>query len=315
MAVGAIMARPKVTVVGAGNVGATTAQYIVERELADVVVTDVVDGLPQGKALDLLEAGPVHGYDCQLIGANDYAGTAGSDIVVITAGLARKPGMSRDDLLFKNAEIVGGVVQEVARLSPNAILIVVTNPLDAMAQLALRRSGFPKHRVIGMAGVLDSARFQTFIARELDVSVENVTAFVLGGHGDSMVPLPRYSTVAGIPITELLSKERIDALVSRTANGGAEIVNLLKAGSAFYAPAASVVEMVEAILKDKKKILPCTAYLEGEYGVHGLYVGVPVKLGRQGIEQVIQIKLTAEEQAALKRSVDAVRELTQKLKV
>ena len=309
------MARPKVTVVGAGNVGATTAQYIVERELADVVVTDVVDGLPQGKALDLLEAGPVHGYDCQLIGANDYAGTAGSDIVVITAGLARKPGMSRDDLLFKNAEIVGGVVQEVARLSPNAILIVVTNPLDAMAQLALRRSGFPKHRVIGMAGVLDSARFQTFIARELDVSVENVTAFVLGGHGDSMVPLPRYSTVAGIPISELLPKERIEALVARTANGGAEIVNLLKAGSAFYAPAASVVEMVEAILKDKKKILPCTAYLEGEYGVHGLYVGVPVKLGRQGIEQVIQIKLTAEEQAALKRSVDAVRELTQKLKV
>ena len=309
------MARPKVTVVGAGNVGATTAQYIVERELADVVVTDVVDGLPQGKALDLLEAGPVHGYDCQLIGANDYAGTAGSDIVVITAGLARKPGMSRDDLLFKNAEIVGGVVQEVARLSPNAILIVVTNPLDAMAQLALRKSGFPKQRVIGMAGVLDSARFQTFIARELDVSVENVTAFVLGGHGDSMVPLPRYSTVAGIPITELLSKERIDALVSRTANGGAEIVNLLKAGSAFYAPAASVVEMVEAILKDKKKILPCTAYLEGEYGVHGLYVGVPVKLGRRGIEQIIQIKLTAEEQAALQRSVDAVRELTEKLKV
>jgi malate dehydrogenase len=315
MAVGAIMARPKVTVVGAGNVGATTAQYIVERELADVVVTDVVDGLPQGKALDLLEAGPVHGYDCQLIGANDYAGTAGSDIVVITAGLARKPGMSRDDLLFKNAEIVGGVVQEVARLSPNAILIVVTNPLDAMAQLALRKSGFPKHRVIGMAGVLDSARFRTFIARELDVSVENVTAFVLGGHGDSMVPLPRYSTVAGIPITELLSKERIDALVTRTANGGAEIVNLLKAGSAFYAPAASVVEMAEAILKDKKKILPCTAYLEGEYGVHGLYVGVPVKLGRQGIGQIIQIKLTAEEQAALQRSVDAVRELTQKLKV
>src|SRR5437867_5995422 len=255
---GGVMARPKVTVVGAGNVGATVAQYIVERELADVALTDVVDGLPQGKALDLLEAGPVHGYDCQLIGANDYAGTAGSDIVVITAGLARKPGMSRDDLLFKNAEIVGGVVQEVARLSPNAILIVVTNPLDAMAQLALRRSGFPKHRVIGMAGVLDSARFQTFIARELDVSVENVTAVGLGGHGDSMVPLPRYSTVAGIPITELLSKERIDALVTRTANGGAEIVNLLKAGSAFYAPAASVVEMVEAILKDKKKILPCT---------------------------------------------------------
>src|SRR5437867_4845324 len=223
--------------------------------------------------------------------------------------------MSRDDLLFKNAEIVGGVVQEVARLSPNAILIVVTNPLDAMAQLALRRSGFPKHRVIGMAGVLDSARFQTFIARELDVSVENVTAFVLGGHGDSMVPLPRYSTVAGIPITELLSKERIDALVTRTANGGAEIVNLLKAGSAFYAPAASVVEMVEAILKDKKKILPCTAYLEGEYGIRGLFVGVPVKLGRRGVEQILEITLTSDEAAALRRSADAVRELVEKLKL
>jgi len=309
------MTRPKVTVVGAGNVGATTAQYLVERELADVVVTDVVDGLPQGKALDLLEAGPVHGYDCRLVGANDCQDTAGSDIVVITAGLARKPGMSRDDLLFKNAEIVGGVVREVSRLSPGAILIVVTNPLDAMAQLALRRSGFPKARVIGMAGVLDSARFRAFIARELDVSVENVTAFVLGGHGDTMVPLPRYSTVAGIPITDLLPQERIDALVTRTANGGAEIVNLLKTGSAFYAPAASVVEMVEAILKDKKKILPCAVYLEGEYGIHGLYVGVPAKLGRQGVEQIIQIKLTAEERAALERSAAAVRELTQKLKV
>jgi malate dehydrogenase len=309
------MSRPKVTVVGAGNVGATTAQYIVERELADVVVTDVVEGLPQGKSLDLLEAGPVHGYDCHLTGANGYDDTAGSDIVVITAGLARKPGMSRDDLLFKNAEIVGGVVQEVARRSPGAILIVVTNPLDAMAQLAFRKSGFPKERVIGMAGVLDSARFRTFIARELDVSVENVTAFVLGGHGDTMVPLPRYSTVAGIPITDLLPKERIDALVTRTANGGAEIVNLLKTGSAFYAPAASVVEMVEAILKDKRKILPCAVYLEGEYGIHGLYVGVPAKLARKGIEQIVQIKLTADEQAALRRSADAVLELTQKLKV
>ena len=309
------MARPKVTVVGAGNVGATTAQYIVERELADVVVTDVVDGLPQGKALDLLEAGPVHGYDCHLIGANDYAGTAGSDIVVITAGLARKPGMSRDDLVRTNADIVKQVAQQIKQSSPNAIVVVVSNPLDVMCWVTKQVTGFPRERVIGMAGVLDSARFQTFIARELDVSVENVTAFVLGGHGDSMVPLPRYSTVAGIPITELLSKERIETLVARTANGGAEIVNLLKAGSAFYAPAASVVEMAEAILKDKKKILPCTAYLEGEYGVHGLYVGVPVKLGRQGIGQVIQIKLTAEEQAALQRSVDAVRELTQKLKV
>jgi malate dehydrogenase len=307
------MARPKVTVVGAGNVGATTAQYIVERELADVVLTDVVDGLPQGKALDLLQAGPVHGYDCRITGANDYEPTAGSDIIVITAGLARKPGMSRDDLLLKNAEIVGGVVTETARRSPTAILIVVTNPLDAMAQLALRRSGFPKQRVIGMAGVLDSARFRTFIAQELDVSVENVTAFVLGGHGDTMVPLPRYSTVAGIPITELLPKDRLEALVKRTANGGAEIVGLLKTGSAYYAPAASVVEMVEAILKDKKKVLPCTAYLEGEYGVKGLFVGVPAKLGRRGIEQILQITLSPDEAAALGRSAAAVRELTDKL--
>jgi malate dehydrogenase len=307
------MARPKVTVVGAGNVGATTAQYIVERELADVVLTDVVDGLPQGKALDLLQAGPVHGYDCRITGANDYEATAGSDIVVITAGLARKPGMSRDDLLLKNAEIVGGVVTETARRSPTAILIVVTNPLDAMAQLALRRSGFPKQRVIGMAGVLDSARFRTFIAQELDVSVENVTAFVLGGHGDTMVPLPRYSTVAGIPITELLSKDRLEALVTRTANGGAEIVGLLKTGSAYYAPAASVVEMVEAILRDKKKVLPCTAYLEGEYGVKGLFVGVPVKLGRRGIEQILEITLSPDESAALHRSAASVRELTGKL--
>jgi malate dehydrogenase len=305
--------RPKVTVVGAGNVGATTAQYIVERELADVVLTDVVDGLPQGKALDLLQAGPLHGYDCRITGANDYEPTAGSDIVVITAGLARKPGMSRDDLLLKNAEIVGGVVTETARRSPTAILIVVTNPLDAMAQLTLRRSGFPKQRVIGMAGVLDSARFRTFIAHELDVSVENVSALVLGGHGDTMVPLPRYSTVAGIPITELMPRDRLEALVNRTANGGAEIVGLLKTGSAYYAPAASVVDMVEAILKDKKKILPCTAYLEGEYGVKGLFVGVPVKLGRRGIEQILQISLSPDESAALGRSAAAVRELTDKL--
>jgi malate dehydrogenase len=309
------MARPKVTVVGAGNVGATVAQYIVERELADVVLTDVIEGLPQGKALDLLQAGPIHRYDCRITGANDYQATDRSDVVVITAGLARKPGMSRDDLLFKNAEIVGAVVQEVARRSPEAILIVVTNPLDAMAQLAWRRSGFPKQRVLGMAGILDSARFRTFIAQELDVSVENVTAFVLGGHGDTMVPLPRFSTVAGIPITELLSKERITALVTRTANGGAEIVNLLKAGSAYYAPGASVVEMVEAILRDKKKIVPCATLLEGEYGIKGLYVGVPVKLGRRGVEQVIEIKLTAEEAAALRKSADAVQELVEKLKL
>jgi malate dehydrogenase len=305
--------RPKVTVVGAGNVGASVAQYVVERELADVVLTDVVEGLPQGKALDLLQAGPVHGYDCRLTGANDYGETAGSDILVVTAGLARKPGMSRDDLLFKNAEIVGGIVQDLVRRSPDAILIVVTNPLDAMVQLAFRKSGFPKQRVIGMAGILDSARFRTFIARELDVSVENVTAFVLGGHGDTMVPLPRYSTVAGIPITDLLPKDRIAALVTRTANGGAEIVNLLKTGSAFYAPGASVVEMVEAILKDKKKILPCAAYLEGEYGIRGLYVGVPVKLGRRGIEQIVEISLTPDENAALQRSAAAVKELTDKL--
>jgi malate dehydrogenase len=307
------MARPKVTVVGAGNVGATTAQYIVERALADVVLTDVVEGLPQGKALDLLQAGPVHGYDCRITGANDYEATAGSDIIVITAGLARKPGMSRDDLLMKNAEIVGGVVTETARRSPTAILIVVTNPLDAMAQLALRRSGFPKQRVIGMAGVLDSARFRTFIAQELDVSVENVTAFVLGGHGDTMVPLPRYSTVAGIPITELLSPDRLAALVTRTANGGAELVGLLKTGSAYYAPAASVVEMVEAILKDKRKVLPCAAYLEGEYGMKGLFVGVPAKLGRGGLEQILQSTLSPDQAAALGRSAAAVRELTDKL--
>ena len=308
-------ARPKITVVGAGNVGASVAQYCVERELADVVLVDVIDGVPQGKALDLAQAGPIHGYDSALVGANGYDETGDSDVVVITAGLARKPGMTRDDLLFKNAEIVGGVVDQVVARSRNAILVLVTNPLDAMVQLAWKRSGFPAKRVIGMAGVLDSARFRTFIARELDVSVENVTAFVLGGHGDTMVPLPRYSTVAGIPITELLPQERIDALVTRTANGGAEIVNYLKTGSAYYAPAAAAVEMVEAILKDKKKILPCAAYLEGQYGVKGFYVGVPAKLGRAGVEQIIEIKLTAEEQAAFDKSVAAVRELVEKLKL
>ena len=276
--------RPKVTVVGAGNVGASVAQYTVERELADVVLVDIVEGLPQGKALDLLEAGPIHRYDCRLVGSNEYNPTADSDIVVITAGLARKPGMTRDDLLFKNAEIVGAVVNQVAPRSPNAILIVVSNPLDAMAQLTWKRSRFPQERVVGMAGILDSARFRTFVAQELAVSVENVSAFVLGGHGDTMVPLPRYCTVGGIPITELLSKERITAIVQRTRDGGAEIVNLLKSGGAYYAPGAAVTEMIEAILKDKKKILPCSAYLKGEYGVYGLFVGVPVKLGRRGIE-------------------------------
>jgi len=308
-------ARPKITVVGAGNVGASVAQYTVEKELGDVVLVDVVEGIPQGKALDLAQAGPVHGYDSHLVGTNGYDETAGSDLVVITAGLARKPGMTRDDLLFKNAEIVGGVVEQVVSRSPDAILILVTNPLDAMVQLAWKKSKLPAKRVIGMAGVLDSSRFRTFIAQELKVSVENVTAFVLGGHGDTMVPLPRYSTVAGIPITELLSPERIEALVTRTANGGAEIVSLLKAGSAYYAPAASTVEMVEAILKDKKKILPCATYLDGQYGVKGLYVGVPVKLGRSGVEEIIQSKLTPAEQAAFDKSVGAVRELVEKLKL
>jgi len=308
-------ARPKITVVGAGNVGASVAQYVVEKELGDVVLVDVVEGLPQGKALDLAQAGPVRGYDSRLVGSNGYDETADSDIIVITAGLARKPGMTRDDLLFKNAEIVGNVVDQVTSRSKSAILILVTNPLDAMVQLAWKKSGFSAERVIGMAGVLDSARFRTFIAQELNVSVENVTAFVLGGHGDTMVPLPRYSTVAGIPITDLLAADRIQALVTRTANGGAEIVGLLKSGSAYYAPAASTVEMVEAILKDKHKILPCAAYLDGQYGVKGLYVGVPVKLGRKGVEQIIEIKLTSEEQAAFQKSAGAVRELVEKLKL
>jgi malate dehydrogenase len=307
--------RPKITVVGAGNVGASVAQYTVEKELGDVVLVDVIEGVPQGKALDLAQAGPIHRYDSTVVGSNGYEETAGSDVVVITAGLARKPGMTRDDLLFKNAEIVSAVVEQVVARSPQAILVLVTNPLDAMVQLAWKKSGFPTQRVVGMAGILDSARFRTFIARELDVSVENVTAFVLGGHGDTMVPLPRYSTVAGIPITELLPKDKIEALVKRTANGGAEIVGLLKTGSAYYAPAASTVEMVEAILKDKKKILPCAAYLDGQYGTRGVYVGVPVKLGRAGVEQVIEIKLTAEEQAAFDKSAAAVRELVDKLKL
>jgi malate dehydrogenase len=307
--------RPKITVVGAGNVGASVAQYAVERELGDVVLVDVIEGIPQGKALDLAQAGPVHGYDAALTGSNGYDETSNSDIVVITAGLARKPGMTRDDLLFKNAEIVGGVVEQVVARSPGAILVLVTNPLDAMVQLAWKKSGFPHQRVVGMAGILDSARFRTFIAQELQVSVENVTAFVLGGHGDTMVPLPRYSTVAGVPITDLLPPDKIQALVTRTANGGAEIVGLLKSGSAYYAPAASAVEMVEAILKDKKKILPCAAYLDGQYGVKGLYVGVPVKLGRSGVEQIIEIKLTRDEQAAFDKSAAAVRELVDKLKL
>jgi len=309
------MARKKITVVGAGNVGATAAHWLVSKELGDVVLVDILEGMPQGKALDLAQAGPVEGYDSVLVGANDYKATADSDVVVITSGIARKPGMSRDDLLNTNAGIVGSVTEQIARTSPNAIIIVVSNPLDAMTQVAFKRSGFPKNRVIGMAGVLDSARMRCFLAEALNVSVENVTAFVLGGHGDTMVPLPRYSTCAGIPVTELLPKEQLEAIVKRTASGGAEIVNLLKTGSAYYAPSAAAVEMVEAIIKDKKKILPCAVYLEGEYGINGLFVGVPVKLGANGIEEIIQINLTTEERAALHKSAAAVQELVDILKL
>lgn len=304
----------KVTVVGAGNVGATTAQRLAEKGLCDVVLVDIAEGLPQGKALDLAEAAPIEKHDAQLVGTNDYELTRNSDIVIITAGIPRKPGMSRDDLLKTNAGIMKGVVANVAERSPKAKLIIVSNPLDAMCHVALDVSGFPRNRVMGMAGVLDSARFRSFIARELNVSVENTHAFVLGGHGDTMVPLPRFSTVAGIPITEMMSKERIDALVERTRNGGAEIVSLLKTGSAFYAPASAAVEMAESILKDRKKILPCAAYLDGEYGIKGLFIGVPVKLGADGIEDVIQIKLTDEEAAALRKSADAVKSLVEAMK-
>jgi malate dehydrogenase len=303
------MARNKVTVIGAGNVGATTAQRIAEAGLADVVLVDIVEGLPQGKGLDLAEAAPVVGHDARVLGTNDYADTAGSDIVVVTSGIPRKPGMSRDDLIATNAGIVGSVVKSAAAASPDAILIVVTNPLDVMCHVAMTASGFPRERVLGMAGVLDSARFRTFIAMEMGVSVEDVHAFVLGGHGDTMVPLSRYSTVAGVPITELLSDERVKALEQRTANGGAEIVALLKTGSAFYAPAASTFEMVDAILRDRKRILPCATYLQGEFGVDGLFVGVPVVLGRGGLERVFEIQLTAAERVAFDRSTAAVREL------
>jgi malate dehydrogenase len=301
--------RKKVTIVGSGNVGATAAHWIAAKELADVVLIDIIEGVPQGKGLDLLEAMPIEKRDSSITGTNDYKDTANSDIVVVTAGIPRKPGMSRDDLLNTNHGIMKAVIGEAVKYSPNCILIIVSNPLDAMAQAAYKMSGFPRERVIGMAGVLDSARFRAFIATELKVSVENVTAFVLGGHGDTMVPLPRYSTVAGIPITELMDKATVDRLVQRTRDGGAEIVKYLKTGSAYYAPSAAVAEMVEAILKDKKKILPCAAYLQGEYGINGLYVGVPVKLGAKGIEQIIEIKLTAEEKVGLDKSATAVREL------
>jgi len=305
----------KVTVVGAGNVGATVALRVAEKGLADVVLVDVVEGVPQGKALDLLEAAPIEGHDCKIIGTtNDYAPTEDSDVVVITAGIARKPGMSRDDLLAINMKIVGDVAKEVARYSPNAIVIVVSNPLDAMCHVAMEKGGFPKVHVMGMAGVLDSARFRTFIAMELKVSVDCVQAMVLGGHGDTMVPMPRFSTVSGIPVTEFISKERLDALIQRTRNGGAEIVSLLKTGSAFYAPASAAVEMVESVLKDRKKILPCAAYLQGQYGIRDLFIGVPIKVGKAGVEEIIELKLTQEELEALHRSAEAVRGLVVDMK-
>jgi malate dehydrogenase len=301
--------RKKITIIGAGNVGATLAQRVAERDYADVVLVDIIDGLPQGKALDILEAGPVLGYDSLVIGTNGYEETANSSIIVITSGLPRKPGMSRDDLVRKNQEIVTSVVEQVAAVSPDAILIIVTNPLDAMAQLAYSVSKFPKQRVIGMAGVLDTARFRTFIAQELGVSVRDVQAYVLGGHGDTMVPLTQITTVAGVPVTKLIAEERLEEIVQRTRDGGAEIVNLLKMGSAFYAPSASVLAMIDAIMFDHKQILPCSVYLEGEYGIHELFVGVPVKLGAQGVEQVVEVDLADKDRAALQRSAEAVKEL------
>jgi malate dehydrogenase len=304
----------KVTVIGAGNVGATAAQRLAEKELCDVVLIDIIEGVPQGKALDLTEAAPIEKHDARLTGVNAYDASADSDIVIITAGIPRKPGMSRDDLISTNAGIVKKVVQQITALSPDSILIIVSNPLDAMCHVAHEASGFPKERIIGMAGVLDSARFRAFISMELNVSVENTHAFVLGGHGDTMVPLPRYSTVAGIPITELMPEDRIDALVERTRNGGAEIVGLLKTGSAYYAPASAAVEMAESIIKDKKKILPCAVYLQGEYGLNDLFIGVPVKLGANGAEEIIEITLTEEEKTALQNSAAAVQELKDVLK-
>ncbi|MEW6279604.1 MAG: malate dehydrogenase [Candidatus Eremiobacterota bacterium] len=308
------MARKKITVVGAGFVGSTTAQRLAERNYADLVLVDIVEGMPQGKALDLMQAGPVCGYDCQIVGTNGYEETANSDLVVITSGLPRKPGMSRDDLLFKNMEIVSGVTKEIASRSPDCQILVVSNPLDAMTQLAQEVSKFPAQRVYGMAGVLDTARFRAFLAMELKVSVENVEAYVLGGHGDTMVPVVGYTNVAGVPISQLISQERIAEIVTRTQNGGAEIVSLLKTGSAYYAPSAAVVEMVDAVMFDKKKILPVCARLSGQYGIDGLYVGVPCKMGAAGVEQIMEIQLNDEEKAALSKSAEAVRELVDKLK-
>jgi malate dehydrogenase len=303
------MARSKITVVGAGNVGATTAQDLAVRDFADVVLVDIVEGMPQGKGLDLMEAGPVLGYDTKIIGTNGYEETSGSDVIVITSGLPRKPGMSRDDLLKVNAGIVKEVTERAVERSPEAVIIVVANPLDAMTYVAYKTSKFPKNRVLGMAGILDSARFRTFISMELDVSVENINAFVLGGHGDSMVPSTKYTTVAGIPVEDLIPRDRLDAILERTRKGGGEIVALLKTGSAYYAPAASAVEMVESIVFNKKKILPCAALCQGEYGIDNLFVGVPVKLGEGGAQEIIEFKLSEEEQGALDKSAAAVKEL------
>lgn len=306
----------KITVIGAGNVGATAAQRIAEKELAnEVVLVDIVEGIPQGKGLDMYESAPVEGFDTKVIGTNGYDDTANSDIVVITAGIPRKPGMSRDDLLNTNAGIIKSVTEQVVAKSPKSILIVVSNPLDVMVYVAQKVSGFERHRVIGMAGVLDTARYRTFIAMELGVSVEDVTAFVLGGHGDSMVPLPRYTSVAGIPIADLMPQDRINAIVDRARNGGIEIVNYLKTGSAYYAPSSAAVQMVESIVKDKKRILPSAVYLQGEYGIKDTVVGVPVKLGRKGVEQILEIKLTPEEEAALKKSAADVKANMEKVKL
>jgi malate dehydrogenase len=309
------MKRNKITIIGAGNVGATAAHWAASKELGDIVLLDVAEGVPQGKALDLMEASPVEGFDCRITGTNSYEDTADSDVVIVTAGLARKPGMSRDDLLLKNAEIIKGVSSQIARYSPDAHIIMVSNPLDVMAYVAMKAAGFPKNRVIGMAGVLDSARFRAFVAMELNVSVEDVHALVLGGHGDTMVPMPRFCNVSCIPLTTLLPKDRIDAIIERTRHAGAEIVNLLKTGSAYYSPAASAVQMAEAMLKDKKRVVPCAAYLEGEYGINGLFVGVPVKLGAGGIEQVIELELTPHEMEGLHKSANAVKGLMDVLKM
>ena len=307
--------RSKITIVGAGNVGATCAQKLAERDYADIVLIDIIEGMPQGKALDLLESSPITSSNTLIVGSNSYEESANSDIVIITSGVARKPGMSRDDLTETNSKIVRNVVENIVKFSPNCIIVVVANPLDIMAQLALKVSNFPRNRVMGMSGILDTSRFKTFIAQELNVSVEDISAFVLGGHGDAMVPLPRLASVGGIPLTEMLSKETIDAIIKRTVKGGAEIVALLKTGSAFYAPSAAVAEMVDAIVLDKKKILPCAAYLDGEYNIKGVFLGVPVKLGKDGIEQIIEVKLTPEESTALKRSAEAVRTLFNTIKL